>query len=115
MSNETADKQSEANKDHNSNGKRARNIPDLTPEYIAQQRALREERKRQKKAEQQEKNAGKPPKRGQAVQNEFSTEFIKRPMLRVPGADQTNATVRIMSYNVCNRITRILWHTFVTG
>lgn len=68
----------------------------ITPEYIAEQRRLRELKKEEKRKEAEELGSGTqddkvPP----------SLRFIKRPMLAIPGQEKgSGLPISIMSYNV---------------
>uniref|UniRef100_A0A060TH88 ARAD1D36850p n=1 Tax=Blastobotrys adeninivorans TaxID=409370 RepID=A0A060TH88_BLAAD len=78
------------------NDKRKKGPPvELTPEYIAEMRALREARKKAKKEAQGEK-APEPQQ-----QERFNYSFIKRPVLDIPGATgyPNGHTFKIMTYN----------------
>lgn len=77
-------------------GKRSINPADITPEYIAEQRALREERKKKKLEDMLA--------RGEVPESEKkeSLKFITRPMISTAAAaDNTNSanTFTIMTYN----------------
>lgn len=65
----------------------------LTPEYIAEQRRLRNLRKEQKRAEQAANGIAQP--------EADLTDFIKRPLRAIPGQEVGNGfPVKIMTYNV---------------
>jgi RNA exonuclease NGL2 len=97
---DTVDIKVQAQKDQRGKQRNAVDPSKLTPEYIAAQRALREERKRQKRHEQTKST--ETAQHNSPIQNEFSTNFIKRPMLRLPYMVEfsDSTPVRIMSYNV---------------
>jgi hypothetical protein len=95
-----------AQKDQRGKQRNAVDPSKLTPEYISAQRALREERKRQKKQEQTKST--ETTQHNSSIHNEFSTNFIKRPMLRLPNMVEFSDSmpVRIMSYNVSPWLSR---------
>jgi RNA exonuclease NGL2 len=78
-----------------------RNAPNLTPEYIAEQRELREQRKKAKK----QKEAEHFDVEDKQQQKQFDTAFIRRPILKVPDVtlDEQSQRFKIMTYNVSLR------------
>ncbi|ANB13274.1 Ngl2p [Sugiyamaella lignohabitans] len=74
--------------------------PNLTPEYIAEQRAIREAKKQAKKAKAEQEAKVDGAKIITEEDEDYS--FIKRPFLTVPGAvlEDASRSFKFMTYNV---------------